>query len=325
MAVKIELPEPYPYDYEKDRVISYSEINTYRNCPLDHHMTYVERWSKPAEDGSPLFTGTLYHNVLEAHYTVLKEWQEANPTKRKYPADMLEQCEKAAYKLLDVNSDKQSSTQALVQWMYDGYVEMYGLDEDWIILAVEYQLAEPLPDPRTGEPSPYVIKAKLDLIVMHRKTRKIWVIDHKSGKNLPQYDDLDLNDQFGLYTWLLRKSGLQVLGSIHGGARTQRNQADFPEYVGKSKPQMIEDRYRRTTLNRTDAELDAIARDAWAVAVNMYPEDSGFQSLPLYSSPMPNMFGYNKEFKEAYLMARKGAPLQETLTTMGWVQNFERH
>lgn len=325
MANKLALPEPYPYDYELDRVISFSEINEYRKCPLSHHITYVERWSKPPEEGSPLYTGTLYHSVMESHYGVIKAWQDANPTKRKYPSELHDATREAAYAHLNVDSADQTEVESLVQWMYDGYVEQYGLDEDWEILAIEYQLAELLPDPETGEDSPYVIKAKLDLIVRDRKTKKIWVVDHKSGKNLPQYDDLDLNDQFGLYTWLLRVRGLPVTGALHNANRTQRNLADFPDYEGKSKPQLLEARLRRSPMNRTDEELKSIARDAWAVAVNMYPEDSGYVPLPMYSSPMPNMFGYNRDFKEAYLMARKGADLRRTLESMGFVQNFQRH
>lgn len=326
MAVsKIEMPEPYPYDYELDRVISFSEINTYRKCPLTHQMFYVERWTKPSDEDSPLFKGSLWHLVMQDHYLVLKAWQEANPRRRKYPAELYDQCREAAYAHLAVDSEEQTEVQSLVQWMYDGYVEYHGLNEDWEILAVEYELAEPLIDPRTGNPSPYILKAKLDLVIRHRVTRKVWVVDHKSGANLPKYDDLDLDDQFGLYVYLLKRSGLPVLGAIHNAARTTRNQADFPDYVGKSKPQLLEARFRHSPMNRTDAELEAIARDAWAVAVNMYPGDSGFEPLPLYSSPTPNFFGYDRDFKEAYLLARKGADLRQSLEGLGYVQNFTRH
>ena len=325
VAKPVILPGAYPFDYDKDRVISYSEINEYRKCPLSHHIFYVERWKKPVDDDSALFKGTLYHLVMEAHFNVLKAWQDENPRKSVYPPEMREQCRIAAYSHLNVGSEGQTETESLVQWMYDGYVEHYGLNPEWRILAVEYQMAEVLPDPRTGEDSPYVIKAKLDLIIQDRLSGKVWVVDQKSGKNLPAYDDLDLNDQFGLYNWLLQMNGVPIVGTIHAAARTQRNQADFPEYSGKSKPQMLEDRFRLTLLSRTDDELKSVAADAWAVAVNMYPEDAGFQPLPIYSSPMPNVFGYNREFKEAYLLARKGNDLRKTMQVMGYEQDHTRH
>jgi len=216
--------------------------------------------------------------------------------------------------------------------MYEGYVEQYGADRQWRILGIEYRLAEFLPTP-WGADSPYILKAKLDLIVQDRKTRKIYVIDHKSGANLPNQMDLEIDDQFGLYTWLMQHRGLKILGSIHNAVRTTRNAGDLPENQDENgkpikasqKKQTLDQRMSRTYLNRGDAEVLNIAQDAYAVAVNMYPEAVHEEPLPLYSSPDPRNCGWKCDFKEVHLIARSGKPLQKALEEFGFKQDFTRH
>lgn len=321
----IELPVAIEPEAD-DLIVSYSELSTFRDCPLKHFIAYKNRWKKAPSEGSPLVKGTLWHNVMEAHYLAIQAWQQnhgGKPVALKDEATVLELARIAAEAwYLPEKGTEQSENQALIQWMYEGYVEKYGADRQWLILGIEYKLAEWLPDPE-GNESEFLLKAKLDLIVMDFKTKGIWIIDHKSGANLPSQFDLEMDDQFGLYTWLLQQRGLKVMGSLHNAARTTRNQADFPDYSGKSKPQTLEQRMHRTYLNRGDAETRSIAGDAWAVAMNAYPPEG--QELPLYSAPDPRTCGWKCDFKEAHLMARAGRPLQASLESFGFVQDFTRH
>lgn len=315
---------------EGTQVVSYSELDCYRQCPLKHQLAYVFRYSKPPEDGSPLRKGTLWHLVMEAHYSVIQANQTGLGTRAPKPVPLkdvnqvLADCRTAAAVFWADDHGNQTEDQELIEWMYDGYIEQHGIDRDWLILGVEQRKEWILPD-ESGGPSPYVIKAKLDVVIMDAKRRTIWVVDHKSGANLPSQMDLEIDDQFGLYTWLLQREGLAVVGAIHNAARTTRNLADFPNYAGKSKPQTLEQRMHRTYLNRTDVELESIARDAYNVAVNAYPELSGRERLPLYSSPDPRQCGWKCDFKEVHLMARTGINIEEALESQGFVQNFERH
>ena len=35
-------------------VVSYSELDTFRQCPMKHALAYKQRWTRPVEEGSPL-------------------------------------------------------------------------------------------------------------------------------------------------------------------------------------------------------------------------------------------------------------------------------
>lgn len=324
----ITLPKPIEPD-EDDIIVSYSELDTYRQCPLKHFLAYGQRWTKPKDENSALAKGTLWHLVLEEHYGVIKRYQDlhdgAMPRKVAEVNRLLEECRARVFEFfVDRESGRQSEVQALIEWMYDGHIAKYGLDAQWRILAVEYRLQARLPY-HNGAPSPFLLKAKLDLIVQDRRTGKVWVIDHKSGANLPSQMDLEIDDQFGLYTWLLQSQGVPVLGSIHDANRTTRNLGDFTPTPPGKKPQTLDARMSRTTLNRTGQEAHNIAVDATNAACNAYPEAAGFDPLPLYSSPDPRQCGWKCDFKDVHLQARTGRDIQEALVEQGFKQDFTRH
>lgn len=314
---------------EGDVVVSYSELSTYRSCPLKHMLSYKERWSKPPEEGSALSKGTLWHEVMEIHYGALKNIQDGVWGEKQG----LDHASRNIAELLwDQRTGEQSELQSLVWWMYEGYLDKYDTDEHWEILAVEQKFQARLHGPDGA--SPYILKGKLDLVVRDRKTRKIWVVDHKSGSNLPNEEDLDMNDQFALYIWLLNQAGIPVIGAIHSANRTTRNAGDRPEnqdpetgepLKASTKKQTLDQRMKRTLLSRGEHELANVARDAWATAVNAYPEASGREPLPIYSNPDTMPFTWKGEWRDVYLMARKGRDIRATLKELGFVQNFERH
>lgn len=327
---------PIVEETSADKVVSYSELDTYRQCPLKHLLSYRERWTKAPDEDSPLTKGSLWHVVMEVHYLAIQAYQHAGETPEAF-AEMLDSIATQLGALL-WDGPEQSPNQSLVWWMYQGYVEKYGYDPDWEILGVEVKFQCRLIGP--AGPSPFLLKGKLDLVVRDRRTGKIWIIDHKSGANLPTMMELDIDDQFGLYCWLLRESGIQVLGVIHSATRTTRNAGDLPEnqdedgnpLKASQKKQTLDQRMHRTLMSRGEKELDSIGRDAWAVAVNMYPE-VGMNSVrsgqvppqPLYTSPDIRSCGWKCDFLDAHLMARKGRDIRSVLTEQGFEQRFERH
>ena len=299
--------------------VSYSELDTYRQCPLKHMWAYKQRWKKPVSENSALAKGSLWHLVLETHYNVIKAHARDD---RGLDAAVLQEASDAVHPLLyDERTGDQTEVQELVLWMYRGYVDQWGVDADWEIIEVEGSFLLPLIDPQ-GNESPYLIKGKLDLLVRDKQTGQLWVVDHKSGANLPSMMDLEIDDQFGLYSWAMKQKGTPVLGAIHNAARTTRNVADFPGYTGKSQPQSLDQRHLRTYLNRTDTELESIALDAWAVAANAYPTG---EALPLYSAPDPRQCGWKCDYKEVHLLSRKGKNPEQALLEMGFEQDFTRH
>lgn len=300
-------------------IVSYSELDTYRQCPLKHHILYGQRWTKPPKEDSALAKGSLYHKVMEAHFRVIKAWQDANAGKSPKEGGaaetmLLNACHAAVWPMLwdEKAGEFFNPVCELIAWMYEGWVKFYGTMPDWRILGVEHQIVVPLRDER-GRRSRYHLKAKMDVVVKIRSNGGIWVVDHKSGANLPTDMDLEIDDQFGLYTWAMREVGKKVLGSLHAANRTQRNKS----------PMRLEDRMKLTYLNRSETELDNLALDAYKVAWNAHPPKNGGPKG--YSSPDPRTCGWKCDIKEPHLLMRKGRKPAEVLTEYGFRIDRTRH
>lgn len=304
-------------------IVSYSELDSYRQCPLKWELGYHQRWSKPVREGGALDKGTTYHTAMETHYNAIRELR-AGP--QLSDDEILAECRSRVLAgLLDSRtSEWLSETHELIGWMYDGYVDRYGCDPQWEIVGVELGLVMPLTDPRTDEPSQFDIKAKLDLVVIDRSLSgapRLWVVDHKSGKDLPQRKVLDIDDQFALYSRLLRRQGLPVFGAIHNANRTYRL---------KTKEQPLDDRMKRTLLTRTDDELSQVEADALLTAMDAYRDRSdaagiGVGGLGVHSAPDPGQCGWKCDFLDAHLMMRQGADPVSTLEGFNFTQTFRRH
>lgn len=322
----------------KVKVTSFSELDTARQCEHKHRLAYKERWKSP-RTGPALVKGTSWHQVLETHYNVLKGTQPTKGSNILYTPDhRLDLAVEAVKPLIfrPNSSEPLDEVAELVGWMYAGYIEKWGIDPQWKVLAVEYATEVWLPT-ATGSRSMFKLKLKIDLVVM--QDGHLWVVDHKSGKDLPKKKQLDINDQFALYTWALHQLGKDVFGSLHNAARTQRNQGDFPAKVaereasiakakaagkkppGELEPQTLEQRFERNRLTRTPHELDTVAVEAykklravWRIPVGEEPR-----------SPDEDRCGWRCDFLEPCLFGRKGHDERRMLEELGFVQDFTRH
>lgn len=284
-------------------IVSWSELDNYRHCPHQHQLAYKERWVPPTT-APALSKGIAFHTLMEYHYRALQEC----------PGDL------ARARLIAWNGLNQDprgvlseETRDLMHWMYDGYVEMWGADPDWEILAVEERFNVPIPT-AGGYPSRFTLKMGVDLVIKDRSARnKIFLVDHKSGANLPQRKTLDLSDQFTLYIWGLIQSGYPVFGALWNGARTQRN---------KTKVQPLPERFARPLLARTPFEIETVVREAYATARTAYSARNLHER-----HPDPDSCGWRCSYVEACLMGRKTGPVKEReyLQDAGFRQNFERH
>lgn len=310
----------------KQIIVSHSELDTFRQCPLKHFLGYKQRWTKDKGEGSALGKGSAWHEIMEAHHKVIQHHQDDTGwalDPGRHEKKVLAKARLAVAPLLfDAKTGTQSEVQVLMEWMYEGYVEKYGADREWKTLAVEVPFMVPLPWPN-GKDSHYLYKGKIDRIMKSRNDGDLWIEDHKSGGNAPTDFELQLDDQFGSYTWAVRKLGFEVVGSIHSYCRTTRNLGDWPEPPPGKKPQTLDQRFKRYYLNRTDRELDALANDLFATVRNAYPPKS--QQLPLHSSPDVRQCGWKCDFKEAHLMMREGISIKSAMVGEGFHQDFTRH
>jgi hypothetical protein len=277
--------------------VTYSEMDSFRQCPLKHKLSYIEGWRKTPMPGSPLTRGSLWHNVMEVHYT----WLQRNPN-----AD-LEEIRAFVRKHLLLNVAEPDVDQVLVDWMYDGYIENYGRDIDWEIVEVEkaYRV-------RLGPPSSqFRLAMKIDLLVRDRRTKQLWLVDHKSAKDFTRQTEIDIDDQFGLYSWGLRQMGIDVMGTIRSDARTQRN---------KTKPMTMDNRFRRVPTFRTKVELARIAADAYDCARSAYSAHR-----VVYSSPAPDRCTWRCDYLQPHLLMRKGIDLETSLPDYGYARSNVKH
>lgn len=264
-------------------VVSWSEISTARQCPHKHRLGYRDRLRLKDTRSQALRTGLLWHLVMEYHYT----GQE--PT--------------AVFQETD-----DETTADLVRWMWDGYRAMWlepdGTDLEWEPVAAEEPFQVELGDG-------YHLKGRLDLLVKDQRGR-LWIVDHKSGGQMPSATDLAFDDQFGLYMWALRKLGHNIFGMCWNAALTRRN---------KVKPQEPSDRFRRLLLHRTDDELDVVASEALATVRYMYEQQ------PDHRTPNVQSCKYRCDYTEACLIGRKsGEEAEQTaLEAYGFERDEERH
>lgn len=220
---------------------SWSEIDTARHCLRKHHYKYKERWVD-REESQPLAIGNRWHELMELLYTTkdpgapvekAAEWMKAEPG---------------------------THVAETLTWMLHGYYEQWGLgDPLWLANTefVEVEIYVDLPDIGYG---PLPLKGFIDLGVS--LTKKLWVVDHKSGTSAPKPRDLEMADQWTLYCWALREMGYRPFGSVHNYARTDK----------LKRVMTLSERFARIPIHRTDREMEAVAReaaiDAWRAKID---------------------------------------------------------
>lgn len=315
-------------------IVSWSELSTYRQCPMKWHLSYEQRWQKDVESTSPLGKGVLWHEVMETHYKVIQSKQivnEAGFIVWSLSVDEMSAATRQAVDALLIKAQRRGTDLEVIDlmwWMYQGYLEVYGLDQNHDILGVETTHLVPLGeigDPR--DPEPVWLKFKIDRTVRDERGRTM-VLDEKSHGVLPTESDYQFMDQFMLYQWGLQKLGIRVDGCIHSAAKTTRNQGDIIKpgddgYKKSMKAQTLEDRFKRTYIPYTQAQLQCAADDALADARLMY-SDFNHRRRHTDSLTCKRMCG----FKEACLFGRrtgKESDMLSMLEATGWTQNYERH
>lgn len=296
---------------------SYSEIDAFRQCPFKHYLAYRERWSRDPAPDSALGIGTAWHEIMATHYNALKgtnSLADASAAVAGWVDSKL---------ILDVPTDVLD----LLVWMYSGYVQAYGGDDQWEIVAVEHTTTVPLFG-ANGAKTRFRLKVKVDLIVRDRKTGLIHLIDHKSGKDLPGERELELEEQFGLYELVLTRAGLRVFSTIHNATRRQRNQGDIYQpgdvgYKSTMRAQALDKRHQRTYMKRTKQELAVIEQEAVSTLSTAYS-----RTPPTERHVNPDTCRWRCDFLDACWLGRRtgsNARTVQMLAETGYQQNFARH
>jgi hypothetical protein len=311
-------------DAREVKIVSYSEIAAARQCPLKHQLAYIERWRQPEPAGGARWLGVRWHRVMQVHYGKIAEiqtrWDGAAPwllgergKVRQFDVDERAEINKAVIDELTTQPD--DDTLNTILWMYRNHLIVRGLQERWRVHHVEWDPTFALPD--LGGKYRYQLKTRIDLVVTDIITGGVWLIDHKTGapQGAPRNRLLELDDQFGLYTWVLAKNLIPVLGSRYQWTSTYQHK------TGKHDPaEYIED----APIDRTPGELHAIAVDAVKTAMTAYEWHADWRDAP--SAPDPMQCKRMCDYANAHIAARRGTvPLRAYLTDTGYQQDPTRH
>lgn len=292
---------PNPQDKGRTKLVSFSELDAFRQCPYKHHLGYRERWQ--ADETAPaLSRGKLFHEVMEFHYNRIQQGMKVPGVAQEMAVSGL---------LFDAETADATPEQDLVAWIYKGYVEHYSSRDRWDILGVEVPVEDWLPNER-GNRSTFRLKGKVDLLVFDKETQGIWVIDHKTCKNLPKGREVDFDDQMAVYIYLLRLRGYDIRGAVFNFCRTEKL---------KSREMDVDERFKRVLTVRTDEELRIIALEVLKTFQDAYRPREGLPPR----HPNTDTCRWRCPFTEPCLGARKGLDRVKMLQDHGFAQDFTRH
>jgi hypothetical protein len=295
--------------------ISFSELASWRKCQYQHWLKYRRRLT-PIVMGAPLVRGIAWDEIMNQHYTGLMEAEAAGANRlalldhpawiarRNIIAGLVEPSEGDGIQTKELKE--------LLHWMYLGYLERYGSDSQWSVLAVQHKGLARLWQVST--PTGIVdirLKVIIDLIVRTRGRRpQVLSVDHKSTSSIGHNRDTDMDDQQGLYDWFVQTQdiwpGEPVKGTLLNYALARKN---------KQKPQLLEERFVRMDATRTPVELQNIAADAVESAAQAYTNPDTWQPP---RSPHPEWCRRECEYLQACLAHRKGFDLDRFLSRTGF-------
>lgn len=185
-------------------ITGFSMVKSYRRCPKQYEYKYIQHLQRIAPP-PPLIRGTILHEILDARATggrvgfktIMAKYEEKYGTLFKeeqelYGADFLEN----------------------ITRVYQGYLREYA-DEDLEFLSSEEFVSTPL----VGN---ILFQGHLDKRVF--KDGRMWVMDHKTHKNIPTEEQRFNDYQLLMYVWAYNREhpkGDQIEGVIWDYIRTK--------------------------------------------------------------------------------------------------------
>lgn len=183
------------------RVLTSSELKTFRRCPREHRLSYVEL-VRPADRAAALRFGTLVHQALEA-------WWKASDERLA-----------AALFVLSTAPDVEPYELAKAEAMLAAYDARWR-DEPLEVIAVELEFETAIVNPATGHASKtYKLRGKVDALVRHTPSGRVLLVEHKTssedfGAGSEYVKRLRLDSQISTYYAALRDLGHDVAGILY--------------------------------------------------------------------------------------------------------------
>lgn len=178
-----------------------SERSTFRRCHWKWWMEF-EECIKPTIDVPPLRFGTLIHEALAGYYKVgiRRGPRPADTFEVLYEADLTDAAGKTKHYSKPEIDQAWSKHRDLGLDMLTGYIDHYGKDDEWKVLATEYPFKTIVNHPIRKTPW-FWYTGVVDGLWQSRSTSRIVLPDHKTAASITlQY--LQMDDQATSYwTW----------------------------------------------------------------------------------------------------------------------------
>jgi hypothetical protein len=264
-------------------LLTYSALNTYRNCPRKYKNRYVDNL-RPRERAEALSFGSVIHTAIELWY------RSAGAESRLSDVNAYID---AAFENRIVDASQMASWH-LARAIIAGYASRYSVEE-FEVVEVEKEFVGEIRNPDTGRQSQtFRIAGKVDAIV--RCHDGMYLLEHKTAATVDAnyLDKLWTDTQIALYCHYLRELGYPIVGVIYNVLLKAR----LKQSAGETQAE----------YEARHAELAAKNKSGKSTAKRQMPEtDVEFQSrlTEWYSRPE----AFHREF--IYLSEDRLAMLQE--------------
>ncbi|MFM2094094.1 MAG: hypothetical protein RIS70_1218 [Planctomycetota bacterium] len=186
-------------------VLTYSALNTFRNCPRKYKHRYLDNL-RPREKAESLSFGSVIHGALELWYRLPADdpnrlWTVLDSIDQQFP--------------LRAGDETQKAPWHLARAMFTAYADRYA-DEDFEIVEVEKPFTGEIRNPETGRASQtFQMAGKVDAIV--RRPDGMYLLEHKTASSIDAnyLDKLWTDTQIALYSFHLRQLGYPIVGVIY--------------------------------------------------------------------------------------------------------------
>lgn len=179
------------------QLLTNSRMACFRACPWRHYLRY-EIGLVPDQTSEALTFGTAWHSIIEAVYL-------DNPTAPIFEA---------------LDPFMAAALRAVVA----GYIEYYGIKQDFTVLMSEREFRIPVVNPETGAPTRvWDMAGKIDKIIRLPDGR-LAILEYKSttrdfAPDADYWDDLLLDQQLSIYVAAARACGYQVNSILYDVVR----------------------------------------------------------------------------------------------------------
>ena len=185
--------------------LSNSERKTFRTCPWRWEHEYNQRMAR--KDYVPAWSwfGNAIHRGLEAYYPIGDRRGSIDDVISAFDAYVVEEMGEDIPTIIAAARDEYASEEDIERVnaidlghaMLQGYVERWGSDGRWRVIATEQRFEIEVPG------TDVVYRGIIDLVAQDTVTGKLWLWDHKTRRSfLKDWSYLMLDDQAGGYLWV---------------------------------------------------------------------------------------------------------------------------